>query len=372
MALPSVTANIANLLDGGAIPLNELFTDISDDVTNFDVQIRSGDAELIGPNGQVYTTEDGVISDIPITQLSQWSIVASASDQLDLIGFDANDEPTYNSSTSSNVVAAIITGNTLEEGIDTPLVINAQNALAIAQAGYNFVVRYYDDDGSEKVLTPGEVLKLEAANLQIATVWENKTLQQNNGVLAFAGNAGTMDATSAIGEAIAAGQSKGSTIYFAVDIPISPSDLSVIENYFGEIKTVFNNSSINTQGYTIGVYGNSSVYDDPIVSGIVKFIWAEKQSAANWSMDQIATTDNSAPPISSLDPNARITIPGTQDIAGVDVDVAKDGAFGAFGHRRRTAQYSITITRSPFLLAPRQLSHQAPFPSARAATPTSS
>ena len=216
MAIPAVTGHVDKLQFNQSIPLDQLFTNISADATTFDIRIRTGGGHLVDPNGNIYTSSDGVISNALTTndELSQWHFVASSSDGLALIGFDA-----ISTSSSSNVASAVLTGSTLVEGIDTPLVINGSNATAIKNAGYNFVVRYYSDDGSDvhdnqHSLTSTERLTLEAAQLQIAAVWENKYDQQQQSINAFIGAAGTNDATNAISQANTAGQEAGSELRF--------------------------------------------------------------------------------------------------------------------------------------------------------------
>lgn len=274
MAIPEVVGQINELQPGQHILLSQLFTDISVDVTNFDVQIETTNGGyLIDPNGNIYTNSNGIISAQNINELSSWYFVASTLPGLDLIGFDANDASTFNSSTSSNVKSAVLTGNTLIQGIDTKLVINSSNAIAIKNAGYDFVVRYYCADGSEQLLSSSEIANLTAANLQIATVWENKFDQQNLGVQAFAGTAGTTDAQNAIAQAASAGQAAGSAIYFALDVSAS-SNLSIIENYFSEIRVVFNSETNSATHYKVGIYAfDPSAYTDPLILQNIDLIW---------------------------------------------------------------------------------------------------
>jgi Domain of unknown function (DUF1906) len=329
---------------GTKIPLSELIQ-YSPDVTSFDVQMQTADGgELIDPDGNIYTDND-IHYDIPIGQLSQWSFKSSSvPGSAESLGFDVYDN--FASGVYSNASSVVLSGSNIIQGIDTPIILTGIGQ-SIANAGYKFVVRYYWDvpnasvinprTGQQEagVLTTSERADLEKYGLQIATVWENggNPLPGEPGALS---GQGTKDATDAITEAHDAGQQNGSTIYFAVE-PGTHTNAAVVE-YFSQIDAVFKNNPYNFQ---VGVYGDGNVFSI-LPANAVSNTWLTgasydtpgTNSDNNWSMDQVAVTpDGSA--LSNLDPNQKISvtdpITGKPVLIGVDIDVAKQGDFGAFG-----------------------------------------
>ncbi|MFO1098517.1 MAG: DUF4347 domain-containing protein [Xanthobacteraceae bacterium] len=312
---------------GTQISLSTLF-EYSPDTTSFDVRVRTNaGGYLIDPSGQIIN--DHKIHTGNIQQISQWKFVASTtSDRSELIGFDA-----INASAGlSNATSVVLTGSNIIQGIDWPFTISFADALSVRNEGYQFVIRYYHNDGSIlHNLTSSERVDLENANLKIAVVWENKAQQQALGIGAFSD--GTSDANAAISLAEAAGQQSGSAIYFAVDLNVN--SIGTIETYFSQVNSVFDSFTINDHHYKVGVYGSGFVASTLVNDGYVDYTWLAQaaynwqgtSSYNSWNIAQVGTTDSLTVPMSNVDPNSRIQ---AGNLLGVDIDVAK-GDFGAFG-----------------------------------------
>ena len=347
------------------IPLSKLFQtyNVTDTVASFDAQIHTHDGSYIyWPDGPQYGYGTNYLygqltPDIPIGQLSLTYFVPSGSaGESSVIAFNSD----TSAESYSFPAVSVVLGTGMEKGIDYPDALDATQAAAIASAGYKFVIRYYSSNGSEISLTKAELGVLESANLQVCTVWENRSEQ--SGVNAFSDGAG--DATSAITQALAARQAPGSAIYFAID---TPYENTLIASYFAAIKSVFNNPSVNTKGYTVGVYGSGYACQTALSAGAsytwlnaASYAWTNTGSYNNGNAAQVASLAQVAvdehPPKSGTVPYTNLDPTGQQykqiiignAVLGVDINVAQQGSdFGAFGAGSSPPPPGVTFTVSP-------------------------
>jgi len=349
--MASETSGIAasGIIHSGAtttpIPLSALFTtyNVTISANAFDAEIQTNDGSyVLGPDGTHYGYHQ-LTPDIPLSQLNQTYFVPSGSSaEATLIAFNA-DADTNGSSLFSFPAVSVVLGTGVVEGFDYAKGLSSAQIAAIANTGYQFVVRYYSTDGSEIPLSSTELTNLENAGLQICTVFENKTE-------AGAYTNGTADALAAIKQASSgtgAGQPGHSAIYFVIDD--NTSSPSAVSAYFAQVVAVFDNPADNPLGYKVGVYGSGASCAAAVSAGAsyswlnaVSYAWPNTTpSFQSWQIAQIAADENlSKIPFTTLDPNGELPVDaiGNHQIAvgnaifGVDVDVAKAGVdFGAFG-----------------------------------------
>jgi hypothetical protein len=319
------------------IALSSLFTtyNIAASATAFDANIHSNDGSyLIGPNGTHYGFGQ-LTPDILIGDLSRTFFVPSGSGtEATLIAFNSD---TADGSFSYPAVSVVLGLGTLK-GFDYPFTLTSTQIAAIPSSGYSFAVRYYCSDGSQDPLSLSERLGLESKNVQICTVWENKSVQASSGVTAFSGTAGTVDATQAISEATTAQQEAGSAIYFAIDMDTTSS---IVDAYLKQIASVFNDPNKNVNHYKFGVYGSGYTCQLGAIDGAsytwlnaASYGWTNTGTYTNWNLSQVAVDENNSIPYTNLDPAGELSkkIVVGNAIFGVDVDIAKTGSdFGAFG-----------------------------------------
>ena len=335
-------------LDGS--PANGSYLLDSTSVQYFSAAVTTDDGSyLLGPDDQEYPYGT-VAQDIPIGELSEFYLVPSGSpDEATLVQFNAETADTSYSRPATSVVI----GTGTISGVDYENYLDQGQADAIAHAGYQFVIRYYSTDHSEVPLTQQEISNLEDAGLQIITVWENKTEQNLTDGLTD----GTGDAEKAIAQAEAAGQPGGSAIYFAVDNNFSTT---TVKDYFQDVVAVFDNQSLNPNGYSVGVYGSDQSLEAALSIPGVTYAWDWTNSGKiNWNLSQVAqdhllANAPSSPTsyITTLDPTGALTVedvhphhqitvnasaPGDESVYGVNIDVAKPGVpLGAFGEAHPT------------------------------------
>jgi hypothetical protein len=174
-------------------------------------------------------------------------------------------------------------------GIDIPT--DARDVSAeLASSGLDFVARYYRDPQSRwPALTASEARALSAAGFKIVAVYEWHSGRPEY----FSYQAGYYDAISAYRQALLAGQTAGSAIYFAVDFNArDPQIQGPIDQYFRGIS-----SGLASVGglsrYRIGVYGSGVVCAYLKQAHLVQYAWLSSASSwtgadyPNWNIRQL-------------------------------------------------------------------------------------
>jgi hypothetical protein len=143
----------------------------------------------------------------------------------------------------------------MDSGIDSP-VDCTKLVEAIKAANVTFVGRYYRNKNSKWAkLTASEAQTLSSAGLQIVALWEGAS--DNAKYFSYA--AGVSDSTSAYVEAMSAGQTARTPIYFAVDFDASAQDIAgSINDYFAGIAAGYQTVSHGNPSYDVGVYGSGA------------------------------------------------------------------------------------------------------------------
>lgn len=162
--------------------------------------------------------------------------------------------------------------------IDSPVNV-CDHATRLFQEGVRTVIRYYNIKNSSnfptKCLTKDEFIKLSAAGLSIAVVF-----QQRGGAGGFIDDfgpeKGMRDANRALSLAESIGQPEGSAIYFGVDHDFfRPEELAQIDSYFVEVNKAFGGR------FSVGVYGSGAVCSQLKANGYATFFWLP--ASMGWS-----------------------------------------------------------------------------------------
>ncbi|WP_449241157.1 glycoside hydrolase domain-containing protein [Desulfoscipio gibsoniae] len=165
------------------------------------------------------------------------------------------------------------------KGIDCATPITTITAKALAAAGMGFVCRYLVPDKPSykwKRLTKKEAEIITAAGMLVVSVFETTANRPAGGAAA-----GKEDGLLALKEALAVGQPKGTTVYFAVDYDARQEDYSAIEEYLRAADDILD-------GYEVGVYGSFAIVEEMARRGVVKHFW---QTYA-WSRGQKCSCAN--------------------------------------------------------------------------------
>jgi peptidoglycan hydrolase-like protein with peptidoglycan-binding domain len=184
-------------------------------------------------------------------------------------------------------------------------------AAAIAAAGIKFVVRYYSRS-TLKVLTAGEAAALCKAGLQLMTVYED-----DDELASLTAVSGPVHAQTALAQAAAVKQPKGSAIYFAVDLDPTADDVNgQVMEYFHAVHTVMAGSA-----YKTGIYGSGLTCRLIRDAGFAKFTWLSQSTGFQEYQAFLPQADvvQAAP--------SRDLVPQRLNI---DDDIAQSSAFGAF------------------------------------------
>lgn len=148
------------------------------------------------------------------------------------------------------------------KGIDCSTPLTATTARKLFAAGYIFVARYLVPiNFAWKRLTRKEAEIITDAGMQIVSVFEAGANRARGGA-----TAGAKDGVSALLEAQAVGQPKGSAIYFAVDYDAPESEYDAIEEYLRA-------AAVQIPVYDVGVYGSYSVCKAMYERGAVRKVW---------------------------------------------------------------------------------------------------
>lgn len=133
--------------------------------------------------------------------------------------------------------------------------------------GVTGIIRYDNRLGprNEKQVKPAEAKAIAAAGIQLGIVYEGA----GDRISAFTRDTGRADAAYSLTQLEGRGQPKGSAIYFAVDLDVSPSQVnaSVIPYFHGVA------DSLTGSGLVIGVYGSGLVCRIMLDAGLAQLTW---------------------------------------------------------------------------------------------------
>lgn len=158
----------------------------------------------------------------------------------------------------------------MTKGFDCATPVTAETAAAFAAEGYAFVCRYLVQSGWKR-LTAEEAANISAAGLNIVSVFETTADRALGGR-----DAGLADGRTAAQTAFSVGQSRGSTIYFAVDFEATASQMQTVIEYI-------RGASEATPDFTTGVYGSYSVVDAVHAAGACSRFWQTRA----WSYGKV-------------------------------------------------------------------------------------
>lgn len=180
----------------------------------------------------------------------------------------------------------------------------------LAQVGVKTVGRYYSSPSAgEKILTKDEALAISAAGMSIFAVFEISAAPSLDS------QTGATHAGYAKGQASAAGQPKGSAIYFAFDSNLDASHVAGVKAYFDGVKSVLGND------YSYGVYSDGTICQAMLDSNICKFAWLSASRSYDGSKPFYASRRWAL----AQDPNIN------QPLGGINVDYNEaNGNFGGF------------------------------------------
>ena len=154
-------------------------------------------------------------------------------------------------------------------GIDSPVDCTL-TAVAIAE-NHTFVGRFYRNSASKWAkLTEAEVLTLRQVNLKVVALCESAS----NPASYFSFHAGVDDGTSACRQALMAGQSPNTPIYFAVDFDASTDCVSgCVSDYFESVAAGYQTISGNSPAYLIGAYVSGSTCRYLLMHDLASYGW---------------------------------------------------------------------------------------------------
>jgi hypothetical protein len=153
-------------------------------------------------------------------------------------------------------------------GVDTVYPCEDHHAIALKQAGYEFVGRYYKPrDSKYETLTVEEAKLLSNAGLKIVALWEfmNKPSYFNR-------DRGRADGSEVCSQAASLGQPENTPIYFGVDTDLDDAHLEISEYFEGIIEAVKQVSGGRLR-YQVGVYGSGLICSTLQQRKLVAFTW---------------------------------------------------------------------------------------------------
>lgn len=157
------------------------------------------------------------------------------------------------------------------QGIDMAQTITSSAARAFAEQGVKFVGRYVKAN-SWKTIEPAEAQRIQAAGMQILSVFERTADRTKQGA-----SAGTVDGIEAFKQAKKIGQPTGTAIYFAVDYDAPASQLDNIAAYLRAAQR-------EITGYRLGVYGSYSVINAMAAKFPGIYLWQTRA----WSKGKVS------------------------------------------------------------------------------------
>lgn len=156
----------------------------------------------------------------------------------------------------------------IHHGIDCFSTIGPGMPEQLRALGYDFFARYYRraplEGGKGNAASRAEISRLFSAGFWALAIYQNSSDTPSY----FTAKAAKEDAEAAIAAATFHGQTKDTTIYFAVDCNPAPRDLPAILNYFLYVK-----EALWQAGYRVGVYGSGLVCKALSDEGIVHRTW---------------------------------------------------------------------------------------------------
>jgi hypothetical protein len=163
----------------------------------------------------------------------------------------------------------------------------------IAEAGNNFVGRYYANAGKKR-LTLAEARALGSFGLRIVAIWEDGYPTEAS---YFSYAKGVDDSSSAYHDASLIGQPKGSPIYFTVDFDASNGEIAgALKDYFEGITAGFVAAGRGVSEHAVGVYGSGATCAWVLARGLATYSWLAmppKWSGSDfsgWSIKQSRST----------------------------------------------------------------------------------
>jgi len=181
-------------------------------------------------------------------------------------------------------------------GADLAHRLDAGGAQALAAAGYTAIGRYLTNSSAtgalDKKLTSDEMSAISGAQLRVWPIFE----EGGDELSWFSRAQGALDARSAVEAARALGVPKQTTIYFAVDLDVTPDDITTsITPYFEGIAQGLSDTG---DTYKAGVYGSRLVCSRISGASLAHFSFVAGMSSGwggneteplpgNWAFNQI-------------------------------------------------------------------------------------
>ena len=181
-------------------------------------------------------------------------------------------------------------------GADLAHRLDAGGAQALAAAGYTTIGRYLTNSSVsgalDKRITSDEVSAIAGAQLRVWPIFE----EGGDDLSWFSRAQGALDARSAVDAARALGVPKQTAIYFAVDLDVTPDDITTsITPYF---EGVAQGLSDTGDTYKVGVYGSRLVCSRISGASLAHFSFVAGMSSGwggneteplpgNWAFNQI-------------------------------------------------------------------------------------
>ncbi len=159
----------------------------------------------------------------------------------------------------------------ITSGLDASSATDSDSLACLEQAGIGFIGRYYSRTTQieGKKLTQSEAQLISQSGLLIVAVYEDGPTSYSY----FSAARGTQDAQTAIEQAEAIGQPKGTPIYFTVDYNATQSDVD------GNITAYFQAVNQALGGlYAVGVYGSGLTCMTILGAQLATFGWLSQST----------------------------------------------------------------------------------------------
>ena len=180
------------------------------------------------------------------------------------------------------VADGIVDGSTVErarqDGFEPPVILGADTnnnceklADCLHSAGMEFVGRYYSKFKS-KVLMLSEAQALSKAGFDLVAVFENSDKIED-----ITAAAGAIHASTALACATAVGQPEGTGIYFAIDFPVTKTQVNgPIKDYFQAVNATL---AKDPRRFRVGVYGAGFACQTLLNAGLVSLTWTSQSTS---------------------------------------------------------------------------------------------
>lgn len=151
------------------------------------------------------------------------------------------------------------------KGFDCASIVKPEWAPQLRALGYDFYCRYYRRTlVSRWAISPEEAKPLFDAGLWALAIFQNS----NDKPSYFTRENALADSQAAIAKAKQMGQTKSSTIYFAVDCAPNEEQMPMVLDYFDVVM-----HAVVPEGYVVGVYGPGAVCQRVIGASLAKCGW---------------------------------------------------------------------------------------------------